>query len=131
VTDDRTVDERAVRDVIDRLYVAFEKYDADAFVADYTDDATSILPGSYRAGREAIRERMAGAFAGPLKGTRPIDVVQSVRFLGSDAAIVISRGSFLLPGETESPDDRWFLATWTLAKQDGRWLVAAFHNCPA
>jgi len=33
--------------------------------------------------------------------------------------------------ETEAPGDRWVIATWTLTRQNDRWLLAAHHNCPA
>jgi hypothetical protein len=34
-------------------------------------------------------------------------------------------------GRERPPADRWAVATWTLTRQDGRWLIAAYHNCPA
>jgi len=74
---------------------------------------------------------MAAAFAGPLKGSRVRDEVQSVRRLGADAAVVVSRSAVLMAGEAEASDDRWVVATWTLTRRDGRWLLAAYHNCPA
>jgi uncharacterized protein (TIGR02246 family) len=126
-----TQDDRAVRAVLERLYGAWAANDADAFVADYTEDATSILPREYGVGREAIRDRMAGVFAGPLKGTTVHDEVLSVRFLGDAAAVIVSRSTVLMPGQDLSavPDGRWILATWTLTRREGRWLVAAYHNC--
>ena len=126
-----TTEDREALSVLDNLYKAWTDYDADAFVADYTEDATSILPGSYSVGRTATRDRMAAGFAGPLKGSRPRDEVQSVRYLGADAAVVVSRSAVVMAGETEVPDDRWVIATWTLTRQNGRWLLAAYHNCPA
>ncbi|HEV2638884.1 MAG TPA: SgcJ/EcaC family oxidoreductase [Actinocrinis sp.] len=137
MTDDRSTetpaaDEAEVRAVLDRLYAAWLDYDADRFVADYAEDASSILPGSLRVGRDQVRDRMAASFAGPLKGSKPLDEVQSVRFIGAhrEVAVVVSRSCSLAAGETAAPDDRWIWATWTLAEQDGRWLVEAYHNCP-
>jgi uncharacterized protein (TIGR02246 family) len=123
--------DREVLAVLDSLYKAWADNDADAFVASYTEDATSILPGSYSASRAATRDRMAAGFAGPLKGSQVRDEVQSVRHLGADAAIVVTRSAVVMAGETEAPDDRWVIATWTLTRQNGRWLLAAYHNCPA
>lgn len=116
--------------MLDSVYAAWADNDADAFVANYTEDATSILPGSYRENREMIRDRMAASFAGSLKGSRVIDEVQSLRFLGDDAAVVVKSG-VLMAGETDVPAERWAMATWVLAKRDGKWLLAAYHNCPA
>ncbi|MCW2860136.1 MAG: hypothetical protein JWP48_1844 [Actinoallomurus sp.] len=123
--------DREVLTVLDSIYKAWADNDANAFVASYTEDATSILPGSYSAGRAATRDRMAAGFTGPLKGSQVRDEVQSVRHLGADAAIVVTRSAVVMAGETEAPDDRWVIATWTLTRQTGRWLLAAYHNCPA
>ena len=128
---DQSQAESTVRAVLDRCYEAWAACDADAFVADYTEDATSILPGTYRVGRDAIRDRMAGVLTGPLKGSQVHDEVQSVRFLGGDAAVIVSRSVVVMPGEEWEavPADRWNVATWTLTRQHARWLVAAYHNC--
>jgi uncharacterized protein (TIGR02246 family) len=123
--------DREILAVLDGIYKAWADNDADAFVASYTEDATSILPGSYSAGRAATRDRMAAGFAGPLKGSQVRDEVQSVRHLGTDAAIVVTRSAVVMAGETEAPGDRWVIATWTLTRRNGRWLLAAYHNCPA
>lgn len=124
-------DEHAVRAVLERLYDAWDKGDAEAFVADYTSDATSTLPGDYRSDRNIIHAKMAAAFAGPLKNSHVDDNVESVRFVGADTAIVTSRDAVLLDGEIEVPEGRWVRATWTLIKQGGNWRIAAYHNCPA
>jgi len=123
--------DREVLAVLDSLYDAWADNDADAFVASYTEDATSILPGEYSASRAAVRDRMAAGFAGPLKGSQVRDEVRSVRHLGADAAIVVTRSAVVMAGETEAPADRWVMATWTLTRRNGRWLLAAYHNCPA
>src|SRR5258706_2345588 len=94
----RTEDDAAVRSVLDRVYAAWADNDADAFVADYAEDATAVLPGSYLPNKGAIHATMVDVFAGPLKGSRAIHEVQSVRFLGADAAIVISKGAVVPAG---------------------------------
>lgn len=67
-------------------------------MADYLDDASVVQPGVYRKDRQEIQSSMAGAFAGPLKGSRVIDQPQDVRFLNEDTAIVISEGGIVFPG---------------------------------
>lgn len=127
----QTAEDGAVRAVLDHVYAAWAAGDADAFVALYAQDATAVLPGSHLRGRDTIRATMAAAFAGPLKGSRCADEVQSIRYIGAGAAIVISRSGTVLAGEAGPPAGRWVLATWVLSKQDGRWLVEGYHNCPA
>lgn len=126
-----TAAESAVRAVLDSGYAAWAENDTDAFMAIFTRDATSILPGAYRDSTEMIRDRMEAGFLGPLKGTQVIYEVQSLRLLGDDAAVVVSRDGVLMAGETHAPTERWVMATWVLTKQEGKWLVAAYHNCPA
>jgi uncharacterized protein (TIGR02246 family) len=124
-------DDTAVRAVLDRVYTAWAENDADAFVAPYGERATAILPGAYLQSRDAVRATMADVFAGPLKGSKGLHEVQSIRFIGTDAAIVISKGAVVLAGETEPAPESRTLDTWVLSEQDGTWRVEAFHNCPA
>jgi uncharacterized protein (TIGR02246 family) len=123
--------ERGVLDVFDATSAAWADGDVDAFVTRYADHATVIFPGTYLRGKASIRAAMADAFAGPLKNTRRIHKVQSVRFLRDGAATVITRSATTLPGEADPAAQRWELATWVLSRQDGRWFVEAYHSCPA
>ena len=126
----RTDDETAILAVLASSYAAWAVGDATGMVADYTQDATAIMPGSLRDGRDAIRASMATAFAGPLKGTTTDNRQLSLRFVGDDAAIVVSESGILFGGQSEVPDERKVNATWVLEKRDGRWLVAVYHNSP-
>lgn len=119
-----------VRAVLDQVYAAWAKNDADAFVAPYGEQATAILPGTYLRGREAVRATMAEVFAGPLKGSEAVHEVQSIRFVAPGAAVVISRGAVVPAGATEPAAETRTLDTWVLSKQSGAWSVEAFHNCP-
>ena len=76
-------DQQAVLGVLKGVREAWEANDAEAFVADYLDDASLVQPGVYRKDRQEIQNSMAGAFARPLKGSRVIDQPQDVRFLTS------------------------------------------------
>jgi uncharacterized protein (TIGR02246 family) len=131
MSDTRSADRAAIQAVLADSYKAWAANDADGMVAGYTADATAIMTGSLRASREVIRESMALAFEGPLKGSSTYNKQLSLRFVGSDAAIVVSESGILFGGETEVPDARKVNATWVLEKRNGRWLVAAYHNSPA
>jgi uncharacterized protein (TIGR02246 family) len=104
--------------------------DADALVAPYAATATAVLPGTYLPDRQAIRATMATLFAAELNGSKGVHQVQSVRFVGADLAIVISKGAMLLAGQTEPDAANRALETWVLSNHDGAWRVQAFHNCP-
>ncbi|MEV0646369.1 SgcJ/EcaC family oxidoreductase [Phytomonospora sp. NPDC050363] len=126
----RAQDEAAINAVLADSYKAWEFGDADGMVADYTADATAIMPGSLRDSRTVIAENTAMAFVGPLKGTSTHNERLSLRFVGEDAAIVVSESGILFPGETDVADTGKVNATWVFEKRDGRWLIAACHNSP-
>jgi uncharacterized protein (TIGR02246 family) len=121
----------AVREVLESLYRAWEDNDAEAFAALYEDDATVVMPGVLHQGRSAVRDYMAAAFAGPLKGSRGIDHPQDIRIIGSDTAIVVSKAGIIMADEQELPTERERFATWVLCKRNGRWRIAAYANAPA
>jgi uncharacterized protein (TIGR02246 family) len=130
MSDTCSSDEAAVRAVLDDSYRAWAAGDAEVMVADYADDASAVMPGSLRAGREVIRASMAAAFAGPLKGTSTCNRQVSIRFLGDDVAVVLSESGILFPGQSQVPETGKVNATWVLQRRDGRWLIAAYHNSP-
>jgi uncharacterized protein (TIGR02246 family) len=131
MSDSRAEDQAAIKAVLVDSYQAWEAGDADGMVADYTADATAIMTGSLRGDREEIRKNMALSFAGPLKDTSTYNKQLSIRFVGRDGAIVISESGILFPGQTEVPQTAKVNCTWVLEKQDGQWLIAAYHNSPA
>ncbi len=131
MTNLRATDEAAIQAVLAASYDAWAAGDAAGMVRDYTEDATAILPGSVRDGREAIKASMAAAFAGPLRNTWTYNRQLGLRFLGSDAAVLVTESAILFAGQTEVPEEDKVHATWVLQKQDGRWFIAAYHNSPA
>ena len=130
MSDSRAEDRSAIKAVLVDSYQAWEAGDADGMVANYTADATAIMPGSLRNGRAAVRDNMAMAFQGPLKGSSTDNKQLSIRFLGPDAAIVVSESGILFAGQTEVPDAGKVHATWVFEKRDDQWLIAAYHNSP-
>jgi uncharacterized protein (TIGR02246 family) len=121
----------SVYNVIKAVYDAWAENDADALAALYTEDGTVVQPGIHKRNKDEIRTTMAAAFAGPLEGSTVLDEPQSIRLIGSEAAVVITEGGILMAGETELPSERVVRATWVLTKEDGQWYVAAYQNSPA
>ena len=103
--------EGAVRETLRGVYDAWAANDADAFAASYVEDATVVLPGLYKDGKNEVRNYMAAAFDGPLKGSQGIDEPQNVRFLDDNTAVVVSEAGILMAGESELPDERRVRAT--------------------
>ena len=123
-------DTSAIKKVLTDQYGAWAAGDAAAFVADYAEDATVIMPGSYRRNRDEIQQSMTESFATFLKGTNVTDEIQTVRFLDDDHAIAVSKAGILFPGETDVPASRFIYATWVLQRRDGDWRVESYHNSP-
>jgi uncharacterized protein (TIGR02246 family) len=123
-------DTSAIKNVLTDQYGAWAAGDAAAFVADYAEDATVIMPGSYRRNRDEIQQSMTESFATFLKDTKVTDEIQTVRFLGDDYAIAVSKAGILFAGETEVPASRFIYATWVLQRRDGNWRVESYHNSP-
>jgi uncharacterized protein (TIGR02246 family) len=130
MSDSRAADEAAIQAVLVDSYKAWEAGDADGMVASYAADATAIMTGSLRDSRDVIRENMALAFAGPLKGSSTVNKQLSIRFVGRDAAIIVSESGILFAGQAEVPETGKVNATWVFEKRDGQWLIAAYHNSP-
>jgi uncharacterized protein (TIGR02246 family) len=126
----RAADEAAIQAVLVDSYKAWDAGDAERMVANYTEDASAIMTGSLRGSRDVIRDSMAAAFDGPLKGSSTYNKQLSLRFVGRDAAIVVSESGILFAGQTEVPDAGKVNATWVFERRDGQWLIAAYHNSP-
>ena len=123
-------DKVAIGSLTQRIIVAWAHHDADSFADVFTEDGTMILPGLYKKGRGAIRDHMAAAFQGVYKDTqvtgRPLDM----RPLGDDAAILLSQGGVLWPGDSEVSETAAIRAAWVVIRQDGQWRLAAYQNTP-
>ncbi|MFH9677357.1 SgcJ/EcaC family oxidoreductase [Streptomyces sp. NPDC017405] len=122
--------ESAVGEVLDRLQQTWTANDPDAVADLYTEDATLVMTGVFLNGREDIRKFMADAFAGPLVGSRPHNVPRLIRRVGADTAVVNSDIGIVLAGSDGVAEGDERVATWVLTRRDGRWLIAAYHNCP-
>lgn len=123
-------DKAAIAAIPGRIVDAWAEHDATAFADVFTADGSMILPGVYRRGRAEVESYMGTAFQSHLKGTRVTGQPLDMRFLGQDAALVITLGGVLAPGETEVADERAIRATWVVVKQEGQWRLAAYQNSP-
>lgn len=124
-----TLAEQAARDVVDGIGNAWAANDPDAFADAYTVDGSMILSGDrYFKGREVIRAVATQQFKSAHQGTTLLQNVVDIRFLNPSAAVVITEGGVLAPGETEPAPERAIRATWVLAKENDAWLIAAYQN---
>ncbi|WP_433197715.1 SgcJ/EcaC family oxidoreductase [Nocardia sp. CA-107356] len=114
--------------LLDELTGAWGRGDADAYGALFTEDATyTSFVGTYYQGRTDIVDGHRALFNGFKKGTKLEDSILSIRFYGTDTAVVTSRGD-TYRDEPDQPADLSKTQTYTIVRQDGRWLIAAFQN---
>ncbi|MGT2532788.1 SgcJ/EcaC family oxidoreductase [Streptomyces nojiriensis] len=120
-------DVAAVQAVLTRLVGAWERHDAEAYGALFTEDATYITyVGTIYQGRRDIVESHHTLFAGFLKGTRLADEILGIRFYGTGLAVVNGRGDTY---KGKRPEKLGKVQTYTLVLEgDGQWRIAAFHN---
>ncbi|MGH3864296.1 SgcJ/EcaC family oxidoreductase [Actinokineospora sp.] len=129
-TDLTDADKVAIASLTQKVIASWAYADAEAFASVFTDDGTMVLPGLYKKGREEIQKYMTVAFADVYKGTQVTGKPIDMRPLGRDAAILLSAGGVLDPGESEVADKAAIRAAWIVVKQDGQWKLAAYQNSP-
>lgn len=126
-----SADQVAVAALTQRVIAAWAYHNADGFADVFTEDGTMILPGIYKEGREQIRAFLKDAYANEYKGTQVTGRPISLRFVGADAALLLTQGGVLASGESEVSDDQAIRASWLVVREDGEWKLAAYQNSPA
>jgi len=125
-------DAAAVRELVQRLVVAWREQDADKLSLVYAPDVTLILPGGVAKGREEVRAYMAEAFRGKWKDTEVLGVPKELRYLddGGQIVLLLSEGGAYPSGGAEVPAENAIRAMWFFAKRDGEWVVDSYANTP-
>jgi len=123
-------DETALRDAVKRTSVAWSAGDAYAFAAVFTEDTKVVISGDYYRGRGAVDAYMTAAFSGPAKGTNVVSDPVEISYLGGGAALIITEGGILAPGEAAVPPERALRATWVFNKYGEEWLISTYHSSP-
>jgi len=125
-------DEQAVRKALASFDQAFNRHDADAVAALFTDDAEFInVAGMWWRGKAEIRRGTAFVLANIFQNTTIQTDSVSVRFPTRDTAIAViaqhTVGSFVLPDGTRiaSTNNR---LTYFLVNAAGRWLITGGQN---
>jgi uncharacterized protein (TIGR02246 family) len=112
-------DEQAVRASLATFYEGWNTHDPDKMVSVFAEDIDHIdVFGEWHKGRAAIREDLAMVHAGPLRNSQKKYVIEKIRFLTPDAAVV----------QVSSQSNVRNLGTYVLQKQKGTWLVVSFTN---
>lgn len=130
VTTTAPIDPAEIAAVPARMIAAWAAHDADAFGDLFLEEGTMILPGVHRQGRQAIRDYMAQAYAGPYKGTTVTGSPLEIKPLGPDAVALLTEGGVLAAGADTLADSDAIRASWILVRRTGAWKLAVYQNCP-
>ena len=124
-------DEEAIKKIIAGTTEAFNKHDAKAFTRFYTVDAELItVRGERMRGAAEIEKGLAAIFATRAKSVTLKTLDMTVRFIRPDVAVahVTNELSGLVSAEGEPLPPHRELSIRVLVKDQGKWLVTAFHN---
>jgi uncharacterized protein (TIGR02246 family) len=124
-------DEIEVRALYHQLLDSWNKRNADAFAASFTEDGHVIgFDGSQMAGQAEIASTLRQIFADHLTGTY-VNKVRDVRLLSPDVAIL--RAVVGLVPHAQSDIEPALNAHQTLiaTKHDDQWRITLFQNTPA
>jgi uncharacterized protein (TIGR02246 family) len=115
-----------------RMIAAWAVNDAAAIADLFVEDGTMIIAGTYCDSRAAVETYFTRAFApgGAYHGSQVTGKPLASRRLGPDAAVLLTSGGVLEPGETEVSDKQAIRASWTVVRRDGQWRLAAYQNTP-
>ena len=68
-------------------------------------------------------------FAAQYKGTQVTGKPLGFKFLSGSSCVLLTEGGVLHPGENKPTKERAIRASWIVMKEDGHWMLAAYHNC--
>lgn len=123
-------DESEIRQLQARQQDAWNRHDAKAYAALFTDDGDVVNVAGWRwKGRGEIERQLAAAYAVVFRESRLTIVDVDVRFLARDVAIAHVR--WTMEGARTPPpipEPRQGIQTQVLQKRDGAWRIVAFQN---
>lgn len=128
---DLATDEAEIRDLVGaRQQRAWNQHDAHAYAALFADDGDVVnVVAWWWKGRTEIEGNLTRMFATVFHESTLAFTQVDVRFLTPEIVVVHARwtmtGARMPPG---IPEPREGLQTLTVQKQNGKWLIAAFHN---
>jgi uncharacterized protein (TIGR02246 family) len=124
-------DEQAIRQVITEMTEGFNSHDGRAASRMYMPEARLVtVRGEVMEGQAAIEKGLTSIFETRAKAATHRTLNVSIRFLRPDVALVhvTNELSGLVAPDGAALPSHQELSLRVLAKQDGHWQVAAFHN---
>ncbi len=116
--------------MIDGLADAWNRHDATAYAASFTDDCDYVaFDGTHVRGRRANARFHRYLFDHGLRGSRLVfDGAMRLRLLAADLAVAVIEGAVVMPWQRRAKRRKRSIQTYVLARQDGAWRIAAFST---
>jgi uncharacterized protein (TIGR02246 family) len=124
-------DERTIGVVVGRFMDAWNRHDAHALAALFSEDADfTNVRGTHVRGRTGVSGFLAPLFTGAFKESHLTGRLRSVRFLKPDIALADidwEMTGATTPEGSARPLHKGLL-DWALTKTGGQWLITVMHN---
>ena len=128
-TTSNPADERAIRELFEKLLEDWARGDGEAYGSRFTEDADYVaFDGSHTRGRTDISSSHQQLFDKFLKGSRLTGRIEGTKFLGPDVALVHATGGTVMRGKTEPSPERHSVQTLVAVRRGDGWRFASFHN---
>ena len=127
----RGEEQKAVREVLDRFMEAWNRHDAHAFAAVFSEDADfTNWRGTGASGRSKIEEAHAPMFATVFKNSRQKYSNIKTRFIRDDVAAVDVHWEMtgVMDAHGQQRPDREGLLSFVISKDAGQWQIVVMHN---
>ncbi|MFC0213910.1 SgcJ/EcaC family oxidoreductase [Paenibacillus chartarius] len=112
-----------------KLKTAWDQGDGTAYGSCFTEDADYVtFQGEHLMGRKAIAESHQELWRSVLRGSTLDGEIKNIRFISPEMAIFHGLGAVKLRWQKNAPSKRDSINTNVVVKQNGKWMIAAFHN---
>lgn len=125
-----TSDKEDINVLFHELFSAWCHGDGTAFANCFTEDVDYItFFGQHLKGSKEVESSHQELFNGVLKGSQMQGRIMNIRFLNNELAIVHCIGNTKMPSQKKYSEKRESINTNIVIKQNGKWMITAFHNC--
>ena len=122
-------DERAVRELFEKLLEDWARGDGEAYGSRFTEDADYVaFDGTRTKGRGEISSSHQWLFDKFMKGTRLTGRIEGLKFPVPGVALVHTTGGTVMRGKAKPSPERDSIQTLVAVKREEGWRFAAFHN---
>ena len=122
-------DAQEIRSLVTRLCDAWNRNDADAYAALFTDASDYVAyDGTHLKGARRNAEHHRRLFDTVLKNTRLVFERIEMRRVTDDVVVMHGDGTVLMPWHVRTPDSRRSIQTYVVVRTPKGWRFTAFHN---